>query len=357
MKHNKIIVCFCMILIFLSTACSVNEEDNELFTAGPTEMLPVDGCGFDRKRLGEILNLHGVTVTVGEEVFSFDDIRTPEETADEGSGVWRLTAYDPGMDQFAGEGGFDDWIPDGDAAREIDSLLPASFPAETESAVSVVSSIIGIQMERSLPDGTEEVFFASPEGFVFTPADQAEYRDGEPEYLILADLPSGFRYAPFSGENFARLAAWEAAFSGKQFEKEVGFAAYGIPPEEAAGYRLCISSADRHLDLSLSQAKEFLKDRLGYKEGARYAHFALDPAERPVPEDVIKLTEYSSDGEIETTCYLAPSGKLFQMRGSLAAIDGNGYFAVTGFMAASTEESCSYDAVRDLLTEMGNENR
>ena len=340
----------------LFVSCEKTEEPETYFTAEPTEMLSVDDCGFNKSLLEEILDLHGVAVTVGEDVFTFDDVRTPEKTAEEETGAFLLNAYAEGVtDITSPRDESDDWIPEGDAAREIASLIPASFSEETKDSSWAVSCGTGIQIERRLPDGGREFYFARPDGYIVRPADPSEYAGGEIEYLAFADLPSGFRYASFPKESFARLAAWEAAFSRKSFEREVDFGAYEIPPGDAGGYRLCVSSRDRHLDLSLGQAKEFLKDRLGYEKGDRFTGFALDPAERPASADLIRIAEFHSYGEIVTVCYLAPSGKLFQLREILAAVGRGPGFSVTGLMTVSADKDYSYDAVRDLLTRLGEE--
>ena len=339
------------VLVFVLCACAKKTEKQEPFVSEPVDMYETEDCGPDLSFAASVLGSTETKVFVNsEEAVRVNSIQSPEETAGEGNGIL-LISYDQGMDQYASRYGYDFPVQDDAAVNDILSIIPVSFSSHTANYLDVCTAEVGIQIEIKLPEKTEFCFI-SPEGYFFTPADASEYTDESLDFLNFAVLPSGLAYEEFDAEKFARLAAYAAAYSGKAFTSNEYFEAFNVPDNEAAGYRLCISGCGYHLDLSLLQAREFLKNYIGCGEnGVALSHFEIDPEERPDSNKLIKITEYSSYGETELTLYLAPDGRLIKLRNTLRNEDfiTGVFFSVDSAMIISSDPVFDYGKTLELL--------
>ncbi len=361
------------LLLSVSLLASCGGGEPAYFDHGPSAMylpqkhgyLPVEGLGDD-----------GFDVLLESGSYRVDGVSSEDRAEAPSDGSCLLIGFSWITEDSTHMRERNFFIPDGGNAARIGSILDKDFNLRAVSVSDVCVGDLGIQIERQLPGGEKEYYFASQDGYLFRPVVKEEYDPDVPVYLSLAVLPSGFAYAEIGPREFSVLAALEYAYYGRNyngflirnsfaFEYGKGFlAGVKMDPEEYPSYGMCISNEERHLDLSYPQAAEFLDRYLGWDGGPVVMS---DPVPGPFDagdfDGMIRIAEYSdlSDG---TEYYLLPSGRLARIkyrRGFLINIPEDGSpktraFVTEGLLISYSENTFDYAKALWLLSQAGEPN-
>ncbi|MBO4406367.1 MAG: hypothetical protein J5849_01595 [Clostridia bacterium] len=356
-----------LLVLSLFPSCGGKEEGETepLFTAEEVEMCSPEKHGFD-VGLSDRLALDRVTVEYEGRSDEFADLDAGDRSLEPEPGSYLLTLGNFGAWPYADRygdptvDGLSFYMPAGENASRVDAVLDKSFPGAAQNVFEVAKGTYGIQIEKIRGDGEREYGFAHPDGYLFVPADPAEYADMG-EALNMAVLPSGLRYARISPAEFSLLAALSVLYGGRA---EIGQTAVfraedPFLPEEYPEYCLCVSSSGAHLDLSYFQAREFLERTLKWRSGEiLFTETEANPLDREDLTDLIRIAEYGGrEGSLEREYYLTPSGRLLIVRSGEIALSGRlspdssdqKTVYVSCLITIAADAGLDYGAVRALL--------
>ena len=356
------------LLLIASLLCCCGKKEEPLFEAEAIEFELPPEHGYDTG-IRELAETSGITVMFGDHSYSFSGIDAGDRSKVPAPGYYYLTLYSMSHWTYAGRYGMTGYknffVPDGENAARIGDVLNRDYTGHTGTVFELLGSEYGIQIEQTLADGSLKCWFAHPDGYVFTPADPAEYQDDVLEFLSMIALPSGLDYARIDPEEFALLAAIEVSYFGEMDWKlsHDFMVSQGILPSDYHKYCMCISSETAHIDLSLPQAKEFLNRYLKW-DGKEFDLLPglADPKERSDFRDLIKITEYYDYAlapeqifEVVTNYYLSPSGRLMGFSAGEMAYSAGDSIVVSALRAYASEPFFDYNAVKALLETVADE--
>ena len=332
MRRFAYLILIPFLILSLLPSCGRKEEGEKerLFTTEEVEMCIPEKHGFEGG-LSDRLALDGVTVDYDGRIDAFAELDAGDRSLEPEPGSYLLTLGNFGAWPYADRygdpitDGLSFYMPAGENASRVDAVLNKNFSGFAKNVFEVSEGTYGIQIEKTRSDGEREYSFAHPDGYLFVPADPAEYADTG-DALNMAVLPSGLRYAKISPGEFALLAAFAVMYGGRDLigQEAVFRAEDPFLPEEYAEYCLCVSSSGAHLDLSYFQAREFLERYLKWRSGEiLFTETEVNPRDREDLKDLIRIAEYGGpDGDLDREYYLTPSGRLLIIRSGEIALSG-----------------------------------